>query len=362
MRRNSLISIIFAVGSVWLLQAGCQETAKRLETETVKSVEVKIVERPAKPQAAKQLIDGPAPKIVVLKPIHDFGKIGPGTKNTCEFKFTNTGDSLLKINKIQTTCGCTVPELAKKEYAPGESGTINVRYSSPKTQGAVTKHLYIHSNAQNNPKARLTIKAGVVLKIAYEPKKLNLLLKDENAGCGQITIKSLDGQPFSIKRFKSTGNSITADIDSSVEAMEFVLQPKVDIEKLKKSLNGRIEISLTHPQGDTVIIPFKALPRFKISPPSIIAFNAEPQKPIHKELWILNNYDEDFEIESTSSKNGIIKVLSQKKVDNRYQFELEIMPPAAQDKKRVFSDVFYVNIKGGEKLHVNCRGFYARGS
>ncbi|MBA7711607.1 hypothetical protein ES703_120573 [subsurface metagenome] len=185
------------------------------------------------------------------------------------------------------------------------------------------------------------------------------MLKDENAGCPEITLTSRDNQPFAIKQFKSTASSITADFDPSVKNTKFVLQPKVDMEKLRRSLNGRISISLTHPQCRTVTIPFNTRPRFKITPPSIIALKAEPHKPTKRKVWILNNYNEDFEIESVSSqKKGIIKVLSQEKIDNRYKFELEITPPAAEGKRMLFTDVFFVNIKGGERLQISCRGFY----
>jgi hypothetical protein len=63
------------------------------------------------------------------------GRIGQRTKNTCELTFTNTGRASLKITKIKTTCGCTVTQLEKREYAPGESGTIKVTYTAPKATG-----------------------------------------------------------------------------------------------------------------------------------------------------------------------------------------------------------------------------------
>jgi len=59
-------------------------------------------------------------RISFEKTVFDLGEIGPGTKNECEFRFTNTGRGLLKIGKISRTCGCTVFHLDKKEYAPNE--------------------------------------------------------------------------------------------------------------------------------------------------------------------------------------------------------------------------------------------------
>ena len=144
-----------------------------------------------------------------------------------------------------------------------------------------------------------------------------------------------------------------------MEATKFVLEPIVDTEKLRKGLSGNIRISLSHPECKTVIIPLNVLAEFNISPPRLIVLNAEPLKPVTRQVWILNNYNRDFEIESISSKEGIIRVLSQEKNENRYRFELEITPPATKNKRR-FTDVFFVNIKDGRKLIINCQGFYSK--
>jgi len=216
----------------------------------------------------------------------------------------------------------------------------------------------VNSNDKARPSVTLTVKARIVPKVSYQPEKLNLSLKDENAGCPEITLTSLDNQPFAIRQFKSTANSITAEFDASVKKAKFVLQPKVDVEILRRALNGSISISLTHPECRTVTIPFNTRPRFKITPLSIYILHAEPGKPTKRKVWIFNNYGEDFEIESASPQKGIIKVLSQEKVRSGYQFELEITPPAVEGKKTIFKDVLFVNIKGGGKLQISCRGFY----
>jgi len=362
MRLNHLISIIVVINCVLFLQMGCQEQAKLPKEPEVTLLAPEQVTEPeraepekaeAKPEAVKI-----GPKITFEKVVYDFGEIGPMIKNTGEFKFTNTGDDLLKITDVERCCG-VVTQLSKKEYQPGESGTLKVEYRSSSKAGIMRRQLYVNSNDKTKPKITLTIKAETVPKVSYEPERLQLLLKDENAGCPKITITGLDGQSFSIKGFTSTGNCITADYDPEVSATKFILQPTVDVERLQRNLNGFISVSLTHPQSSSIAIPFSALPRFKIAPPQIIAFNAEPGTPVTRKIWVLNNYGEDFEIESASSQNGIIKVLSQSKIDHGYQFLLEIVPPAAEGQTR-FMDTFYVNVKGGQKLAVKFQGFYLR--
>ena len=62
--------------------------------------------------------------------------------------------------------------------------------------------------------------------------------------------------------------------------------------------------------------------------------------------------------DKSASKESLI--IEEELGDYRYKLELEVTPPAAEDKPRFFTDVFFVNIKGGEKLQITCRGFYAR--
>ena len=353
-RTAQIICVIF--GCVLLLQLGCQEQAKLAEKPMI-APETAVVGSPAKDETALAKLDKPAPKITFEKTVHDFGQVGTGAKKrVAEFKFTNTGDGLLKITKVERCCG-VVTRLDKIEYAPGESGVLKAEYRSISKVGLDRKIVYVRSNDKTSPRIALTLKVRIVSKVSYSPKRLRLFLEEENAGCPKIVLSSLDNQPFAITKFKSTGDCITADIDGSVEATKFILEPSVDMEKLNNNLKGRINISLTHPEEKEADIYFDVLPKFRIDPPLIITFNAEPQKPILRKITVLNNYGGDFEIESVSSKDNTVKVLSREKIRDGYQFKVEIMPPPAEGKTQ-FIDVFFVKIKGGDRLGVVCRGFY----
>jgi hypothetical protein len=370
------LEIIFVIGCVLLLQICCQERLQEANASNPGSTEPKPALAEPKPQSPvssllprKQeptttkttaKVNMPGPEITFESLIHDFGEVGAGTRNTCEFKFKNTGDSLLKISKVHAPCGCTVPTLTKKEFAPGESGTLTVIFRTGSKSGSATKRLYVHSNDKAKPKLGLTIKAKIVMKVEHKPERLNLLLKGENAGCPEITLTSRDKRPFAITSFKSTGDSITADFDPSVKSPTFVLKPKFDIEKLREGVKGQVEIGLTHPGCKKLSIIFDALPEFKVEPRVVYVREAEPQKPVTKEVWIFSNYNEDVEIESTSSKKGTIEVLAQERAGNGYKFELQITPPEAASKGRVFTDVFSVKLKSGQQLRVTCYGIFSK--
>ncbi len=68
--------------------------------------------------------------------------------------YAGRGD--LKITGIKNTCGCTVAELAKRDYAPGESGVVKVSYTSSKATAAMQKNIYVSTNDPANPMVTLT--------------------------------------------------------------------------------------------------------------------------------------------------------------------------------------------------------------
>jgi hypothetical protein len=255
-------------------------------------------------------------------------------------------------------CG-VVTTLEKKDYTPGESGVLKVAFTAPVRIGPQMRQLVISNNDPVNPSVRLALKFEIEPKIACKPDRLKLFLDEENAGCDTLTLTSLDDQPFAITGFQSTANCITADYDPAIKATKFVLDLKVDMEKIQKNLKGGIEINLTHPESNSAYIQFDVLPKFTVNPPLLIVFNAEPQKPITRKVWILNNYKEDFEIASATSKNNTIKVINQSKVSNGYQFEVEITPPDQQEQLR-FTDTFNIEIQGGETKTLVCNGYYVR--
>jgi len=228
MKRSIWILMGFAGVCFLFLQGGCQQSARMGKAE------------------------GAA--ISFKKTTYDFGEVATGTRHSCEFKFANTGNEPLKIDKVSRTCSY-MASLDKTEYAPGESGSLKVKYrAAGKGDMKIKKHLYVFTNDQTNPKAMVTVKAHIVPTISFEPEKMDLSLKDENGGCPKITLRS--PQPFSIEQFNSTAGCITADFDPSVKARKFVFKPKVDMQKLQKTLDGTIEIRLTHPDYKKVIIFF----------------------------------------------------------------------------------------------------------
>ena len=76
----------------------------------------KVIKVQQEKQLGTTTVKVAGPKIVFESKVHDFGNLGIKEKAECEFKFKNTGQSLLKIGKIKSTCGCTAISLSMPKF------------------------------------------------------------------------------------------------------------------------------------------------------------------------------------------------------------------------------------------------------
>lgn len=92
--------------------------------------------------------------------IHDYGAIEKGSDGSWTFKFKNIGEEAIVINRVRSTCGCTVPNWPREPIEPGAAGEITVKYNTA-TTGTFLKSLFVYSTAANSP-VKLQIKGKVI--------------------------------------------------------------------------------------------------------------------------------------------------------------------------------------------------------
>ena len=100
------------------------------------------------------------PKIEFQSSVVDYGEIVKGSDGIRIFTFVNSGDMPLEINKVYSSCGCTIPKKPEAPIAPGESGEIQVRYDTNRV-GPIRKTITVNSNASETPIVSLKIKGTV---------------------------------------------------------------------------------------------------------------------------------------------------------------------------------------------------------
>jgi hypothetical protein len=94
--------------------------------------------------------------------VHEYGEIPQGSDGSWTFVFKNVGDKAMVVNRVRSTCGCTVPDWPREPVEPGKKGKIKVIYNTAQI-GTFSKSLYVYSTASNSP-VRLQIKGEVMQK------------------------------------------------------------------------------------------------------------------------------------------------------------------------------------------------------
>jgi len=92
--------------------------------------------------------------------LHDYGEIPKDSDGSFSFAFKNVGDSAIIINRVRSTCGCTVPSWPREPIEPGVSGEITVKYNTAQT-GTFMKSVFVYSSSVNSP-VKLQIKGKVL--------------------------------------------------------------------------------------------------------------------------------------------------------------------------------------------------------
>jgi Protein of unknown function (DUF1573) len=109
-----------------------------------------------------------------------------------KYKFTNTGNKPVKIESVRTSCGCTTAALSKSEYAPGESGDIEAKFTFSGRTGKQEKTILVAtSDAPEQPTIlKLHVYIQEVVKIEPEvvlwrvgeqpdPKAIHIAVADD---------------------------------------------------------------------------------------------------------------------------------------------------------------------------------------
>lgn len=80
---------------------------------------------------------------------YDFGTFPMAENQECTFLLTNTGNSLLTIQDVTTSCGCTKVEYSKEPVRPGESLELKVSYEAEE-KGRFSKVITVFANVKSS--------------------------------------------------------------------------------------------------------------------------------------------------------------------------------------------------------------------
>lgn len=115
-----------------------------------------------------------APHMEVAQDSIDWGQIYSGEQKDGVFTLHNGGDSVLIIDKVRSSCGCTAAMMSEKEVQPGTDAQLRVHFNSKHFSGQVVKRVVVMSNDPSNQQRQFTLRANIVAELTAEPSYLSL--------------------------------------------------------------------------------------------------------------------------------------------------------------------------------------------
>jgi hypothetical protein len=127
------------------------------------------------------------------KKFHSFGEVIMGQKVTTIYHFKNTSDKLIKITDMISSCGCTVAELKKFDYAPNEEGEIIVTLDTTLKEGLITKTITLKTDYPSQKEIHLSLAARVKMPPHPDEKSVDIIMSDKCRLCHIEAGKDLKG-------------------------------------------------------------------------------------------------------------------------------------------------------------------------
>jgi hypothetical protein len=127
------------------------------------------------------------------------------------YKFKNTGNETVKITDLQSSCGCTVPSLDKKQYAPGESGELRAVFTVGDHLGPQIKTITLKTDLTAQSAILLTFKTDIPPFPDPQPQVV-AWAKADKPDPKTITVLIPPDVPFDKIEIGSKGTAFTATL------------------------------------------------------------------------------------------------------------------------------------------------------
>jgi hypothetical protein len=103
----------------------------------------------------------------VLRPQADW------TMPVASYPFRNATSAPVTITQAVASCDCTLIDLAKKTYAPGESGVLVVRFDPTGRSGTVSRTINVVTDEPGAPSQLLKLTAELPEVLSFTPRDLS---------------------------------------------------------------------------------------------------------------------------------------------------------------------------------------------
>lgn len=241
------------------------------------------------------------------------GEILDTASSEIAFEFKNTGGEPLEIRLVKPSCGCTVPEMEKKLYAPGETGFLKVTFDPTGKKGAISRNITIYTNSSSKPVHTVFVHSYVKPVIITRPRILAFDVTRK--GTSQTQDIKIYGR---FPEFKVTRATIQTPENFGIEIVDggqvelegetlWLQILRVTILESAKPDNHRTEITVRTNEPEKPILTLAVVGRvlgdIEVSPIRMTIGRLTVGDTFEREITVKSHSGKPFEITSANANN-----------------------------------------------------------
>ncbi len=277
---------------------------------------------------------GGSPKIVIEAPSYEFGEVWAGAKIEHEWVVRNEGTTILKIDGVKPSCGCTVAKNYDREILPGETGKIPVSIDTKRLSAKVTKSVTVTSNDPESPTLRLSIGGTVKQRMEVDPAKGGTFgrIKPNETVKRTLTLSNNTDIPMELTLTSAKAGVFQAELTVTEPGQKYELKLETNGPYAEGYNRGTISIKTSSPEEPTMEVPVSVyvLPEVEVTPAIVVIPKADPTSR-SQPVRVTFNSDSSYKIVSAETDNKDIAVTVNETRPNMFMVTLQLpenyMPP-----------------------------------
>lgn len=147
----------------------------------------------------------------------DYGKLWDPTKETKHVTISNTGDAVLILSNLSSTCGCTVPRIGSAELvqakgtaidvrlAPGESVVMDITVNTFGKRDKLEQKVTITSNDPDTPEVYVNVVGSIEPQVRVSPWSLDLGKLEKGESVTRAVNVTTRDKAFKLRRISFGG-------------------------------------------------------------------------------------------------------------------------------------------------------------
>lgn len=163
-----------------------------------------------------------------------------------EFKFSNTGEAPVTIQRVDVSCGCLMPKIKNKTLAPGEQGVLTIVFYLDNRRGPQEKQVLVITD--DGKEVHLTIKTDIPTSYLVEPTLMKWAV-DNPMPVKKVKLTNKNPFPIQLLSAVSSNEKVPVELKAIRPGYEYeLLVPRPPAGNKIRSV---IRIKTEPPAGET---------------------------------------------------------------------------------------------------------------